>query len=202
MKSKGMEMPIQIFITLFVLLAVAMLVLQMVTQQIGTQTNTVKVWQASESFKNAVAKIQSECSDLCSKANSDSSLLPKVNFCTKSFPGGLELTGNAITNEYDQVYLGGVGICEDSIYCPVVTTCKLGGSMQLNMDQCRVVMCQYWTDHKFDDARKKELLLQFWQPGICYNPADLNSTKYHWYTSLFDSSKDGKIDPVTEIKCS
>ncbi|MCX6801696.1 MAG: hypothetical protein NT067_01140 [Candidatus Diapherotrites archaeon] len=200
MKSKGMEMPIQIFITLFVLLAVAMLVLQMVSEQFKQQQAKIAQEQQKRQLDQDFQSMRENCASLCANANSDPTLTSKANYCAKSFTNGVDITLDGLKTDYTENLLPGIGICEDRIYCPHIYTCEMGSGQTLTMQKCKDAMCAFWASQSFTTARMNEALNQFVQPGSCYtaNPAN---QKNHWYTLLFDTSKNGVVEPATEVKC-
>ncbi|MCX6802037.1 MAG: hypothetical protein NT067_02885 [Candidatus Diapherotrites archaeon] len=140
------------------------------------------------------------CASLCAKANSDASLESKGAYCTKTFTEGFDVTQNGLTVDYTYNLLPTIGVCEDRIYCPLAYDCQVGGSKALTMQKCREILCEYWGGLGFTAAQKQEKLRQFIQPGKCYSNADVNQVKDHWYTMLFDSSKNGVVEPE-EITC-
>ncbi|MEM0360572.1 MAG: hypothetical protein QXK06_04525 [Candidatus Diapherotrites archaeon] len=202
MKSKGMEMPIQIFIILFVLLAVAMLVLQMVSQQFAERQKKLKEEEMKRAYNEKLASMNETCSNLCAQANSDGSLSSKVAFCAKKFEDGLDITKNSMTGDYTEEFsnIFGVGICEDMIYCPHTHSCKIGGGTALTMDTCKTIMCQYFANQGFTQDERTEKLRQFIRPGNCYFEKASNVPN-HWYTRLFDKDGSKTVDLNSEVVC-
>ena len=198
MKNKGMEMPIQIFITLFVLLAVAMLVLQMVSTQFSTQTTEMEKQQRAQKLQAQKNRMKDICSSLCKEANRVDDLRSKAAFCKYSFTEGLDLTMNGLTTDYDESELVGIGLCEDRIYCPLIYTCDVGG-LTLNMQNCKNILCAFWQSQGFSPQKQKDLLMEFIQPGSCYH--SLTNKANHWYTILYDTDGSGTVDTNSEVKC-
>jgi hypothetical protein len=191
-----MEMAIQVFIVLFVLLAVAMLVLQMVSTQFSEQQRKLEEQRRKQELESKLADMRGTCNTLCTQANSESTLQAKARFCIQAFKEGIDLTLNGATNDYDESFLVGTGICEDAIYCPQLIECNVGA--KLDMSSCKSILCSYWKSQGFTDEQIIEKLKQFIQPGSCYD----NNKPNHWYTRLFDVDGDGTVDLATEVRCS
>ena len=191
-----MEMAIQVFIILFVLLAVAMLVLQMVSSQFSEQQKKLEEQRRKQERESKLAEMKGTCNTLCTQANSENTLLAKARFCIHAFRDGIDLTLNGTTNDYDEKYFAGaVGVCEDAIYCSQLVECNVG--TKLDMTACKAILCSLWKSQGFTDEQISEKLKQFLHPGDCYD----NNKPNHWYTRLFDTDGDGKVDPATEVKC-
>ena len=187
MNQKGMEMAVQIFIVLFVLLAVAMLVLQMVGQQFTTQTAKLEEQQRLERIRTQKAAAKSACDELCSQGGTDSYAL----FCMKNFSFVPEGFGTMYNNTD---FVPGIGVCEDRVYCNQLTTCKVG-TVQLNMDRCTNILCDYWSNQGVADADLDAKLREFMKPGKCWDASLTDTDKEnHWFTYAFDSNADGTID--------
>ncbi|MCD6478813.1 MAG: hypothetical protein J7L44_02895 [Candidatus Diapherotrites archaeon] len=197
MNKRGMEMAIQVFIILFVLLAVAMLVLQMVSTQFSEQQRKLEEQRRKQALESKLADMRGTCNTLCTQANSEGTLKAKARFCIKAFRDGVDLTLNGATNDYDESFLVGTGICEDAIYCPQLVDCDVG--TKLDMTACKAILCSLWKSQGFTDEQISEKLKQFVQPGSCYS--DPINKPNHWYTRLFDADGDGTVDPATEVRC-
>ncbi|MFH0955256.1 MAG: hypothetical protein V1777_04075 [Candidatus Micrarchaeota archaeon] len=175
MNQKGMEMPIQIFITLFVLLAVAILVLTLVQQQFSQSTSELDKQKREQEFQQSVSLAQSTCQNLCK--DSCSSAQRKASYCI-SRVNNLPLNLSKDENNYDETYLAGTGICEDSVYCAQMYDCDCGGS-RLTMAACKTLLCDYWKSIG-DAASATAKIKQFIKPGSCYT---VGSMPNHWYSA-------------------
>ncbi len=193
--SKGLEMPIQVFIVLFVLLAVAMLVLQMVSQQFQQQTEQMKKEEMKRAYQQRLGSMKETCSSLCQTANSEGTLASKAAYCAKSFTQGLDITQNALTQDYTEKFLVGIGICEDQLYCFHIYPCEVG-TAKLNAKKCIEILCSYWDSQGFSEEEKNNALREFIKPGKCFD-----NQKNHWYVRLFDKDGDGKVSE-SEVTCS
>lgn len=186
MKQKGMEMAIQIFIVLFVLLAVAMLVLQLVSQQFKEQGTKIQEEQDKAAFENKISSGKTECSRLCATGDADS----LAQFCIKAFD--FRLKQGALASYNNTGFKAGVGVCDDRIYCNLLTSC---GSSSTNMGSCKTLLCNYWKKDGKTAEEATELLRQFVRPGECYAGLTDDEKKFHWYYTAFDKADgDGELD--------
>lgn len=134
---------------------------------------------------------------ICNKVKASPVLKSRAEFCIAKTPNALDLTNNCLKDDYDESFLIGTGICEDTVYCSQLIECNVGG-MQLNMAACKEILCSFWSEQKLSDDEKNANLEKFIQPGKCY--ASLSDKKNHWYTRLFDRNNDG-IVAKDEIAC-
>ncbi len=179
MNQKGMEMAIQIFIVLFVLLAVSMLVLQLVSTQFTEQESKLKDVQRKAAFDQQMSKNRSECESLCNMGT----LEEKAKFCIKNFNFSQDET---LSNYNQEDFIAGVGVCEDRVYCNMITTCKSGNQV-LDMQTCKIILCNYWAS-KAGDEKKEALLKQFIKPGACYDNLTPEQKELHWYKLYFNEN--------------
>lgn len=176
---KGTEKPIEIFIALFVILAVAMVLLKMFSGQISAKTKELKEMEQRNALKEALANGKDFCDNKCTLAM-DNNCADKdlAQFCISKINEGLDLNGNGLKDEYDSTFLGGVGICEDQIFCPQITECGCG--QRLTMKNCVKVLCKYWTGTQgLDTDKANSLLERYYTAGNCAMAED--EKELHWY---------------------
>jgi hypothetical protein len=93
------------------------------------------------------------------------------------FDGNLDINDNGVTNDFNE-QLATLGVCEDKIYCSVLTDCN-----KLNMNQCAQILCTYYkNDLKLSAADATDRLEKAVTPGTCYADLDADQKENHWYT--------------------
>ncbi len=181
--KKGTEKPIEIFVALFIILAVSMIMLKMFQGQISEKTTELKDMQRETDLKDRLDGARLICRDLCSEAATDGCTKRSVSaYCMRRL-GSLDLDGDLETGGYDTTLLGGVGACEDAIYCPMLTECKCGKT--LSMTICKDILCEYWeTMGVTPDTARTAMLTDGYQEGGCSTETDYDPTRM-WNTILF-----------------
>ncbi|MCX8189961.1 MAG: hypothetical protein N3F05_01895 [Candidatus Diapherotrites archaeon] len=195
MDQKGMEIAINTFIILFVALVVALLVIQLVTQYVNPPLKNCE-----EKLLEAKRVAETKCMTLCNTARASPSMKTIADFCKETIGGdnkGLDLTKDCVISGYDEGFLIGTGICEDTIYCSQLIECNIGGS-PLTMARCTEALCNFWQSQGLSAEAKNSELSNFIKPGNCYSA--LADKSKHWYTRLFDKNKDGLV-AKEEITC-
>ena len=168
--KKATEKPIEIFIALFIILAVAMVMLKMFKGQISEKTTEMKEIERTSALEQALTDARLECKTLCTRAaQEDCSLRAMANFCIKKMKG-LDIDGDRATTGYDSTLLGGIGLCEDNIYCPHLTECNCGE--ELTISNCIKLMCNYWASQGINTVSDRTSLLNnSYKVGGCTIPA-------------------------------
>lgn len=185
--KKGTEKPIEIFIALFVILAVAMVLLKMFSGQISSKTKELKEMEQRNKLKETMANAKDFCDTKCTTAmENNCGLKDKAQFCISNIEAGLDINGNGMINDYDETFLGGVGICEDKVYCPQISDCSCG--VKLTMKNCINILCSYWSSEAGLSVTESNLRLEkYFDPGTCtITEAD---KKIHWYYANKDIMK-------------
>ncbi len=189
MKSKGMEMAIQIFIVLFVLLAVSMLVLQLVSEQFSERGQDLEEQIKKDELKRQVNNAKSECRQLCN----GNSMEDHVKFCIKNFD--LTPSGTISYNEKEDI-LPGFGVCTDQVYCAqLITDCSMGAS-KLTMESCKEIICNHWGDFGIEEPALSSKLREFVQPGDCFSKLSEEEKQSHWFNVFYG------ITDSSELSCS
>lgn len=141
--KKGTDKPIEIFIALFIILAVAMVILKMFSSQIQDKTKELQQIEQREKFNQAKGNAKRECDEICTNAlQNDCNPQQQAQFCQHKLLDGLDVNMDGDTMDYSEDLLGGIGVCEDSIYCPHVTSCQCG--QQLTMVNCVRILLGYY----------------------------------------------------------
>lgn len=181
--QKGMEMAIQIFVVLFVLLAVAMLVLQLVSRQFEEQGSQLDKQQREAQFKQNKSQAQVKCQSYCNRA-SEADL---VSYCTETF--NLSAGAGSFVNYNQKDFLPGIGVCEDKVYCPLLSPCKLGNGTELTMSSCKQILCSYWKKQFGDDNAGMQIvnrkMVEFLDPGACYSSITGTEKNDHWFILFY-----------------
>jgi hypothetical protein len=182
--KKGTEKPIEIFIALFVILAVAMVLLKMFSGQISSKTKELKEMEQRNKLKENLANAKDFCDTKCTNSmDNNCALKDKAQFCISYIENGIDLNGNGIINDYDATFLGGIGVCEDQLYCPQITDCNCG--VKLTMKNCINILCTYWVGEQGLDVDKADGLLErYYKPGSCTMAKD--DEDLHWYWANWD----------------
>jgi hypothetical protein len=89
---------------------------------------------------------------------------------------GIDLDGNGYIGDANYELLGGIGVCEDSIFCPQLVDCACG--RMLTMTQCMELLCDYWEKQHLDATSE---LREFFRPGSCYPLLNQSERQNHWY---------------------
>ena len=143
--KRGTDKPIEIFIALFIILAVAMVILKMFSGQIQDKTKELQKIEQKEKFNQAKGDAKRECDEICTHAlQNDCDIQQKAQFCQHKLLTGLDVNMDGDINDYSEDLLGGIGICEDAIYCPQVTACQCQG--QMTMKNCVGVLYDFYTN--------------------------------------------------------
>lgn len=169
--KKGSEKPIEIFIALFVILAVAMVLLKMFGGQIISKQKELKDMADQSKIDQLKKSVKSYCSNKCNEIESQ---LDKVTYCKTRFVGDVDFNNNGIINEYNSEF-SIFGVCEDTIYCPVVYECQ-----SFNMKNCVEILCDYFKDEwGLNQTEATSRLDSFIKPGTCQMTDDQKLN--HWY---------------------
>jgi hypothetical protein len=165
--KKGTDKPIEIFIALFIILAVALVILKMFSGQISAKTKELGEIERENKLREAMTNAQRYCDEKCSLALTNSCDLKSLaTFCITKIEGGLDLNGNGQNNDYDDKLAGGVGVCEDGLYCPLVASCSC--NQVLNTKNCIKIVCKYWTEEVGMSAvDANNTIVEKLTPGTC-----------------------------------
>lgn len=186
-QKRGTEKPIEIFIALFIILAVAMVILKMFSGQVSGKTKELEILEKEQKLKESVDRAKQNCDEICTDAlQSDCSSQTLAQFCITYVQKGLDLDGNGVSADYDDLFLGGLGICEDRVYCPHLTTCKC--NRELTMANCAEILCGYWESQGLSTENSTEILLNKIQLGEC------SVKEPNWY-SVFSTQLNCSLYP-------
>lgn len=191
---RATEKPIEIFVALFVVLAVAIVMLKLFQSQVSEKTSNLKTLEQQQKVAQALESARQECNGLCiDSLDSGCDLESKAKFCSHRIRSelgaarttfGLDLNKDGVIGGFDDSYLAGVGICEDTVYCPQITSCTCG--ITLTMKNCIQILCQYWDNTGLDPDQTLQNMIQ---PGACYE-----GQSNHWFKLLLGNN--------TELSCS
>jgi hypothetical protein len=177
---KGSEKPIEIFVALFIILTVAMVLLQMFQSQISERTEELSTLAKEQKLEQVKEKAKTACNKLCSNADD---LKGRAAYCIEYVEDveqeGIDLDMDGIPGEYDDSLLGGLGVCEDRIYCPHLKSC--GGIK--NMKDCVTVLCAYWIQTGMSPEDATNVLTNKIKSGACYNNLDPEPRNLHWFSN-------------------
>jgi len=182
--KKATEKPIEIFVALFVILAVAMVMLKMFQGQIEQKQQQLAQLEQESKLKEAVDQAKLYCGQKCASANENScSEQFLAKFCIAKVEGGIDWNSNGDMTNYAPEFPGGLGSCEDTVYCAHLKECTC--NRELSLSACIPIMCKYWKDQGSSQQQSTARLKQFIQAGDCYG--DLDSTQSHWYKLIKNS---------------
>lgn len=183
---KGTDKPIEIFVALFIILAVAMVILQMFSGQISAKTKELKSIEQATTLKRVVGEAKQFCQEKCTNAlENDCADQHRAQFCITAIAGGLDMDGDGVVSgvdEYNEELLGGIGVCEDRVYCPQLTKCTC--KQELTMEQCKTIVCKYWSERGVVATSLDATLQQYFRPGECISGAGAKPHQLHWYNIL------------------
>ncbi len=186
--KKGTEKPIEIFIALFIILAVSMVMLKMFQSQIKSKTADMQEYDQETALAQAKDEATNLCKAACTRANDDDCTdRAKAAYCIKKLDS-LDLDGDLQNSGFDESFLGGMGICEDAIYCPHVLDCTCG--VILDFENCKKILVRYWGSAGINGADCDSKLTDTYIKGSC----TVNGTKVDtfWRKIYFDAA-DGTI---------
>jgi hypothetical protein len=188
--KRGTDKPIEIFVALFIILAVAMVILQMFSKQISGKTKELKQMEQEQKLKQDLQRAQQLCAEKCTNAlENDCSDVMRAQFCItyikdfKTQEPGLDLNGNGIMTDYNAEVLGGIGVCEDKVYCPQLIDCTC--KQVLTMAQCKEILCQYWSNQGIEP---NSALDTYFDPGKCFPNLVGIEQQSHWYYAMGSGS--------------
>ena len=178
--KKGTDKPIEIFVALFIILAVAMVILKMFSGQIQDKTKELQKIEQREKFQQAKGDAKRECDEICTAAlQNDCNPQQKAQFCQHKLLDGLDVNMDGDKKDYTEDLLSGIGACEDTIYCPQVTSCQCQGS--LAMIDCVDILYSYYTSEMgITHSEACDLLFSRIVEGSC----DYGNESYHWYDKI------------------
>lgn len=167
--KKGFEKPIEIFIVLFIIIVVSTVVLRLFKSEMADKTGDLAELKKTELTDESIKSAITTCREKCSQAERDGCSPQSVtSFCGYNV-GPMDLDGDSGFDGYDENLLGGIGVCEEKIMCPLLVECTCG--KLLDLDNCADVMCGYWdsmglnNDDKLDEIYNK--------PGNCSYDLDV-----------------------------
>jgi hypothetical protein len=167
-----------VIIGLTVVLVVGIVVVQVFSTQIARSQVKLEAEEVAEHLKKVKSAAESFCNNLCSEVLGDDCQDRKMaQFCLSYIKGDFDLNGNGLV-DYNQELLGGVGICEDRVYCSQLIDC--GCRRQLTMENCVGILCEYWADQGMQQPVLDDKLNTLIQPGACWD----TSQSMHWYSVL------------------
>ncbi|MCF7862306.1 hypothetical protein K9M79_08780 [Candidatus Woesearchaeota archaeon] len=187
MYRKGTEKPIEIFVALFIILAVSMVMLKMFQGQIQGKKDELKAIESEDALRQGKEDAKTECRSLCSEASSNEcSEKFLARFCIKKVEE-IDLNRNLGTSDYDEEFLGGIGICEDGIYCPQVEECTCG--KVLDMKECAKLLCSYWqVDQNIPNAEATAMLVKAYNVGSCASAEGYGDGSNMWLQRQFSGT--------------
>lgn len=167
--KRGFDKPIEIFVALFIILAVAMVILKMFSAQISQKREEIQRMSQSENIRQLKATAIQECKDLCTEAMEAGCTPAKIaQYCIHRIQkegGGLDLNGNGVVNEYNTEIRGGIGVCEDRVYCFHLESCKC--NVALDSSGCIKQLCTYYKDQTNSVPEANSMIQQFLSLGSC-----------------------------------
>jgi hypothetical protein len=148
--KKGFEKAIEVFIILFIVIVASTVVLRMFKSEVADKTSDLGDLKRQELTAQSIQKAKTTCSQLCADAARDGCSLQSLTaFCGHNV-GPLDLDNDNGFRSYDDNLLGGVGVCEEKIVCPLLIDCTC--SKRLSIGNCIETMCEYWTALRDDGA--------------------------------------------------
>jgi hypothetical protein len=165
-----------VIISLTVVLVVGIVMVQVFSSQLSRGEKKLKAQEVEEH----AAKVRMEAGHLCTEKcndvlDNDCSERSMAQFCLSH--AQWDINGNR-QSDYNQELLGGIGLCEDRMYCSHLVDC--GCRQRLTMDNCIGILCEYWADQGLDPAMLEGKLNSLIAPGACWDASQQN----HWYTVL------------------
>ncbi|MGM5487517.1 MAG: hypothetical protein ACQESG_01055 [Nanobdellota archaeon] len=132
--KKGFDKAIEIFIFLFIIIVVSIVVLRMFKSEIADKQADLGELKRSELQTQSIRKAKTECHTLCAEAERDGCSEQSITaFCNYNV-GPLDLDGDLGYSSSDTNLLGGLGVCEDKIVCPLLVDCTC--SEELTLQAC------------------------------------------------------------------
>ena len=87
--------------------------------------------------------------------------------------------------------MGGIGVCEDSIYCSQYIECNCG--QQLDISTCKDILCNFWENNAIDITGQNNLINKNLGVGSCYAGLATDDQDLFWSKVIF-----GIPDPTVD----
>jgi hypothetical protein len=166
-----------------------MVLLRMLQGQITEKTRQLRETEQLTELRNAKDNAKLYCDELCTEVlANDCADVKMAQYCVAKIKDGIDLDGNKARTDYDTSLLGGIGVCEDTIYCPQIADCTC--NTKLSMDNCHDILCDYWEDNAINTNATLKASIT---PGDCLEPNDYASKGEFWwngYLAKYDVPSD------------
>ncbi|MGM5487516.1 MAG: hypothetical protein ACQESG_01050 [Nanobdellota archaeon] len=188
--KKGTEKPIEIFLALFIILAVSMVMLKMFRGQITDKTTEMQDISRESNLEQAIKDAKLECAELCSEASQNGCSGRSIaKYCTQQVGStdllegfnALDLSGDFRVGFHMDA---GTGICEDQIYCPLISECNCG--QKLDLDYCLEKSCQHWSKNGLNTSYVLNKTYPLQDSEVCRSDPNYDA-KVMWTRGLPDN---------------
>ncbi len=153
--------------------------------RIQEKTDEILAYELQTQLEQQKEESFLQCRYACAKANDNNcTLRAKAAFCIKKLEP-IDLDLDQETKEFDQSFLGGVGICEDGIYCPMIMECICGEELTFN--KCKDILCSYWTNSGLTREIASTKLKDGWYIGSCQSDPNYDES-IMWHNVLLDGN--------------
>lgn len=137
--KKGFDKAIEIFVFLFIIMVVGVIVLRMFNSQVSEKTEILSDITDEELLNQEVMAAKSLCNNLCEDTKrSGCTNASMAAFCGNNV-GPIDVDGNLKFTDWTDIIAGGVAVCEENIYCPLLTSCTCGG-IDLVVSNCKDII--------------------------------------------------------------
>ncbi len=202
--KKGMN-PLETIFTLIILLIVVIVMINFfmnyvdkTKKDIGT---TLKDIKSAMGYRKAISECEQACNDAL-----NGEMVDKINYCSMRVEIDINMdkridSDAPYPSDYYKnmpIYAAAIPyvVCEENIYCPMITECD-----GLSMERCRRILCDYWMKGQNDIDAASNMLKNIYNPGDCEldELINLSGTKTNWYRDLkFYTCR----DEITDEECS
>jgi hypothetical protein len=142
--KKGFDKAIEIFVFLFIIMVVGVIVLRMFNSQVSEKTETLSDITNQELMNQEIMAARSVCNTMCDDTKRSSCTNASMAaFCGNNV-GPIDVDGNLKFTDWTDIIAGGVAVCEENIYCPLLVGCTCGGT-DLNIDTCKDIISSHAT---------------------------------------------------------
>ncbi len=158
--KKGSQLLVNMVIILFVVLAVGSIILVVINNQFKSQVNNADNY-IKENENNY------QCFETCKKARLNGcTLKDKIEYCTTKLSYDMDND-----NELGLIETNLFDFCEDSFYCPLITSCTCGEVLDIN--KCLEIVKQ--------DYANSDLTIENIKETYKFTNGQCTETSFSWY---------------------
>lgn len=170
------------FIVLFVIFILVFVVVQIALQGGGDEVSRVQQTERELGLQTALVDAKQHCDEVCNEVIANGCAERSMaEYCVERYGEHLDLNLNGV-NDYDDTYFNGLGVCEDTIFCPQLTDCFC--REKITLVSCAEVLCRYYQEEQDLDAESASVLVKnVLALGNC------DAARTNWHAVLEESGR-------------